>query len=318
MTTADLLNVIAGAVTGIVLWFAGARLLRPWLARRTTPERTETRSTVTIAGRPVEMLHVKVGPPRVLWRRFQRWRDDRRARRYVFRKGSPDRCLVGMEPFPIKMRVETDDGPIDEDAASALFRASERQRVAFLTEKLPPPPSFASVLERELAAAQAKADHEDALMAQAAAGGPFWGEGKPAGGAAVGLGAFIPDAPPAGDRARRRRVAEILAMAAPLRAWYDVTLAELSPFTWTVGERAVWFGDGLRPPAGATSNPPAPSWTPPSADEQARVDAIARRLLVTVRALNANGYPVLVETDDGFSFDPSIDPDTLVPIGGAP
>ncbi|HSR79073.1 MAG TPA: hypothetical protein VLN57_21045 [Xanthobacteraceae bacterium] len=54
--------------------------------------------------------------------------------------------------------------------------------------------NFEVTMARELAAAQAAADREDEAMARAVAGGPFWGEGKPAvrPGDLVGLADYLP------------------------------------------------------------------------------------------------------------------------------
>lgn len=54
--------------------------------------------------------------------------------------------------------------------------------------------TLGDLLERELADAEAKAKRDDELLASAAAGGPFWGVGKPrlAPGEGFGLAEFLP------------------------------------------------------------------------------------------------------------------------------
>ncbi len=103
----------------------------------------------------------------LVWDAWRAWRARRRTRRkdYVFRKGDPAECLVGME-------------------SSMLDRTTQ-----------PGAAGFDATLRRELADFEAAARREDELLASAAAGGPFWRTGEPA--AIRGLGGFLPSEAPA-------------------------------------------------------------------------------------------------------------------------
>jgi hypothetical protein len=71
---------------------------------------------------------------------------------------------------------------------------------------------------------------------------------------------------------------------------------------WTVGMRAKWFG-WMPVPVGSC-NPPAPrDWQRTQLHENLHV------IVEAVRELPSGGtIPMVVRTDDGFAFDPSVDP----------
>lgn len=76
---------------------------------------------------------------------------------------------------------------------------------------------------------------------------------------------------------------------------------------WHVGDRAKWLAHVE--PIGATRNPPAPRYAQSDFSRY-----LHKPKLVTVTVVDKDGHAQGVKDDDGVAFDPSIDPDNLVPL----
>ena len=85
-----------------------------------------------------------------------------------------------------------------------------------------------------------------------------------------------------------------------------------------VGMRARWKGRSVAIPDGATSNPPPPGWVPlrpnPMDPPTDNIDGTIEEVQPYGRSASSRNYVTRLRADDGRLFDPSIDPDFLVPL----